>query len=217
MLQDLLRTSLDTSVLTRDQVNDIEQVVCAPSDKAHAHLEQLGAALRKTKGDQITEAAKLAFSALANDLADNFLMVALVSGRPGERRILKFDYEDEARSSRQPTAVWSAKSSWGRLAARVKDWPPLIAAQIGLAPLPIVLGIRDVAYATSYHIELHHRTAFIFFVPVSTNTRRGSGSHLPIQGRASELISTYITSLETSEHGSLLSSACNRATGRHWA
>ena len=154
MLQDLLRAALGTSILTRSQVHDIEQVVCAPSDNARAHLERLSEALREARGDQITEAAKLAFSALANDLTDNFIMVALVSGRLGQRRILKFDYEDEARSSHQPSAVWSVKSSGRRLAARVKGWPPLIAAQIGLVPLPIVLGIRDVAYAMSYHIEL---------------------------------------------------------------
>jgi hypothetical protein len=154
MLQDLLRASLGAAVLTRCQLHDIEQVVCAPPDKARAHLEQLTAALRNVHGDQIAEAAKLAFSALANDLTDNFLMVALVSGRPGQRRILKFDYEDEARSSRHPSVRWSTEGSWGRLVERIKSWPSLIAVQVGLAPLPIVLGIRDVAYAMSYHIEL---------------------------------------------------------------
>ncbi len=155
MLQDVFRASLGTSVLTHCQMHHIEQVVCASPDKARAHLQQLTKVLRKVRGDQITEAARLAFSALANDLADNFIMVALVSGQPGQRRIVKFDYEDEARSFHCPRAIWSTtKSSWGRLAERIKNWPSLIAVQVGLTPLPIVLGIRDVAYAKSYHIEL---------------------------------------------------------------
>ena len=154
LLQDLLRAAMGASELKSSQIDDIEQIVCAPSETARAHLEKLTVLLAKIPGDQVAETAKVAFSALADDLADNFIMLALVTGLPGQRRILKFDYEDEATRSRNPPIVWSSERRWRQLATNVRAWPSLIATQVGLTSLPIVLGIRDVAYALSYHIEL---------------------------------------------------------------
>lgn len=83
------------------------------------------------------------FSWLLRNLAENFFLCALIQAKPGDRVLLKYEYETSVRLVRsvQPRTHW---------AKRNLRW---LAQQLGLLPLRLRIG-ASVNESGSYHIEL---------------------------------------------------------------
>ena len=154
MLEDLFRVATQVVPLSPAQVGHIKDIVCTEPRRAHDAAAHLVAELSARGETGVDESARSAFVALASDLADNFLLVALLPGSPGQRRIIKFEYEDECQVAYLRDGGAARGGRRERIAMALRTWPLSLAVQTGLAPLPIVLGVRDVAYALSYHIEI---------------------------------------------------------------
>jgi len=155
MLEDLLRTAIGSPVLPNDYARQIEQIVSSSAHNSVKVTAQLLAELenRYPEKTAVAENAALAFGTLATDLAEQFLLVALISGSPGQRRVVKFEYEDECLATYSHQRA-KPKEAAKRLVATLKALPAVVATQVGLTPLPMVIGMRDVAYALSYHVEI---------------------------------------------------------------
>lgn len=154
MLEDLFRVAAQGAPLSLAQVGRIQDIVCTEPTRAHDAVAHLVTELSARGETGIYEPAQSAFAALASDMADKFLLVAMLPGSPGERRVIKFEYEDECQVAYRHEGGAAADGRRERLALALRSWPRSMAVQAGLAPLPIVLGVRDVAYALSYHIEI---------------------------------------------------------------
>ena len=150
MLEDLHRAATGKVVLSQELIDQINQLVCSPAHRAVEYAEQLIADLKRIA---VYEDAAIAFETLARDLAEQFLLVVLIAGVPGQRRVLKFEYEDECRIAYSYRRAGQEKG-FRQFVRALKAIPTFIAVHAGLEPLPITLGVRDVAYALSYHIEI---------------------------------------------------------------
>lgn len=154
MLEDLFRVAAQGAPLSAAQVGQIQDIVCTEPRRAHDAVAHLIAELSARGETDVYEPARSAFAALASDLADNFLLVAMLAGSPGQRRVIKFEYEDECKVAYRREGGAASDSRRERMTLALRTWPLSLAVQAGLAPLPIVLGVRDVAYALSYHVEI---------------------------------------------------------------
>lgn len=78
--------------------------------------------------------------AIATDLCTQFVLYVVVRARPGERRIVKFRYEDALASTREG-------GRWRRSLSALTEW-------LGFTGTPLTIPVTGMGSATSFHFEI---------------------------------------------------------------
>ncbi len=112
--------------------------------------------------DKLSNDAKLLVNRVTEELKNSFFLCTLIRGCPGDRRVIKYSYEDAPRRF--------------HLAARAKVWPRLLRT-VGWLAFPIDIPCPALWYAPSYHVEnalpddLFFESGQLVALPLGTSTR----------------------------------------------
>ena len=143
LLGQLAEEALDTTEPVKRVLDCLDKVV-GTEREARAALMELKAAAVKTPPDR--ELAKLwehpIAQPLMQDLAEHFILFAVLDAQAGDRRVLKFVYDGEL--------TWESEAAGESL----DRWRKRVEERVGLGPVVLRIAVPGVGATHSYHAEV---------------------------------------------------------------